>query len=152
MQASDLLTIGELSARSGVATSALRFYESLGLIAATRTDANHRRYPRFTLRTVALIRVAQSLGLTLEEIAGALRTVGTPSPTLKDWERLSAVWKEDLNDRINRLVRLREDLTWCIGCGCLSLDRCSLLNPDDEASALGTGPRYLLGDKSRHAE
>lgn len=146
MKASDLLTIGELAARSGVATSALRYYETLGLISSVRTESNQRRFPRYTLRKVSLIRVAQSLGLSLDEIAQGLATVGDSAPTLADWERLSAMWRESLNDRITRLTRLREDLTWCIGCGCLSLDRCGLLNLGDKAAQRGPGPRYLMGD------
>ena len=144
--ATDLMTIGELAARSGVATSALRFYESRGLISSVRTPSNQRRFIRSTLRTVSVIRVAQGLGLSLEEIARALATVGKAAPTLEDWERLSAVWRDDLNDRIARLARLRDELTSCIGCGCLSLERCALFNPGDTANSRGSGPRYLLGD------
>jgi MerR family redox-sensitive transcriptional activator SoxR len=144
--ATGLLTIGELSARSGVASSALRYYESLGLISALRTDSNQRRFARSTLRTVALIRVAQGLGLSLDDIARALATMGKTAPAANDWERLSAGWRDDLSDRIARLTRLRDDLTECIGCGCLSLERCALLNPGDAAGVRGSGPRYLLGD------
>jgi MerR family redox-sensitive transcriptional activator SoxR len=146
VKSTDLLTIGELASRSGVATSALRYYESLGLVTAVRTASNQRRFPRYTLRKVSLIRVAQSLGLSLEEIARGLATVGDAAPTLEDWGRLSQAWREELNERIERLTRLREDLTWCIGCGCLSLERCGLLNPGDRAARGGPGARYLLGD------
>lgn len=145
---SDLLTIGELARRSGVASSALRYYESLGLISSLRTASNQRRFARSTLRTVSLIRVAQGLGLSLDEIARALATIGSAAPALKDWERLSAAWRDDLTDRIGRLSRLRDDLTSCIGCGCLSLERCALFNPSDRAGVSGSGPRYLLGDPS----
>ncbi len=140
------LTIGELATRTGVAPSALRYYESLGLITSLRTASNQRRFVRSTLRVVSLIRVAQGLGLSLDEIAGALATIGKAAPTLDDWERLSAAWRDDLTERIVRLSRLRDDLTSCIGCGCLSLERCSLFNPGDAAAVRGSGPRYLLGD------
>ncbi len=147
----EMLTIGELAARSGVATSALRYYESIGLITAVRTPTNQRRFGRATLRAVALIRIAQGLGLSLEEIAGALATIEAPSPTLADWERLSAAWREGLSDRIERLTMLRDELTSCIGCGCLSLERCALYNPGDRAGRRGSGPRYLMGDVAEAA-
>ena len=143
----DSITIGELAARSGMATSALRFYESRGLIHSERTDGNQRRYARPTLRRVAFIRAAQEVGLTLEEIATALRRLPedrTPSKT--DWERLSRSWRTRLDDRIADMVRLRDDLTGCIGCGCLSLRTCRLINKDDRIAANGPGARFLLGD------
>lgn len=141
------LSIRELAERSGVAPSALRYYEQIGLIVADRTPGNQRRYQRATLRVVSLIRVAQSLGLGLEAIRAALATLPNPArPTLDDWERLSAAWREDLDARIARLQALRDDLTSCIGCGCLSLERCALYNRDDLAARAGPGPRYLLGD------
>lgn len=145
------LTIGEVAARSGVATSALRFYETKGLIASERTDGNQRRYPRATLRRVALIRAGQEVGLSLAELAGALeRLPHDKTPTKTDWERLSKAWRSRLDAQIAELVALRDELTDCIGCGCLSLKSCSIFNPGDVASGLGTGPRYLLGD-SREA-
>jgi MerR family redox-sensitive transcriptional activator SoxR len=142
-----LLTVGELANRSGVATSALRFYESRGLISSERTAGNQRRFPRSTLRRVAFIRAAQAVGLTLEEIGAALEQLPAGrNPNKDDWERLSAAWRERLQDRIADLVLLRDELTGCIGCGCLSLETCALFNPDDRASNAGAGPRYLLGD------
>jgi MerR family redox-sensitive transcriptional activator SoxR len=130
-----------------VPASALRFYESIGLIASERTGANHRRYPRAVLRRVAIIRAAQGLGLTLQEISGALESLpGGRTPTPKDWERMAARWRKDLDTRIWLLQKLRDDLDGCIGCGCLSLERCALFNPADRAAARGAGARYLLGD------
>ena len=142
-----MLTVGQLAERSGVATSALRYYESLGLIASQRTASNQRRFTRATLRTVAIIRVAQGLGLSLEEIAGALSSLphGGP-PTSADWERLSEQWKAGLDERIARLELLRDELTSCIGCGCLSLERCGLYNRGDKAATRGAGARSLSGD------
>lgn len=141
------LTITELSARSGVAPSALRYYESLGLIAAARTPGNQRRYPRGTLRRVAVIRVAQGLGVPLRQVHQALQELPDGrDPTPADWERLSNAWRAELDARIATLQRLRDQLSSCIGCGCLSLDRCALFNPDDRAARGGPGPRYLLGD------
>ncbi len=147
----DWLTIGEVASRSGVATSALRFYETKGLIASERTDGNQRRYPRATLRRVALIRAGQEVGLSLAELAEALETLPHgKTPTKADWERLSRSWRTRLDAQIAELVGLRDELTDCIGCGCLSLKSCAIFNPGDAASGLGTGPRYLLGD-SREA-
>jgi MerR family redox-sensitive transcriptional activator SoxR len=141
------LTIGELASRSGVATSALRFYETKGLIAAERTDGNQRRYPRATLRRVALIRAGQEVGLSLAELAQALqRLPHDKTPTKSDWENLSLSWRSRLDNQIAELLALRDELTDCIGCGCLSLMSCAIFNPGDAASNLGTGPRYLLGD------
>jgi MerR family redox-sensitive transcriptional activator SoxR len=141
------LTIGELSARSGVATSALRFYEAEGLIAARRTDGNQRRYPRAALRRVALVQAGRAAGISLEEIRGAIeRLPHDRAPTKRDWERLSGAWRRDLDARIARLEALRDQLTSCIGCGCLSLRSCALFNERDRAAALGAGARYLLGD------
>lgn len=143
----DVLTIGELSARSGVAASALRFYESKGLIASTRTKGNQRRYSRAVLRRVAVIRAGQATGATLEEISAALdRLPDEKNPTKRDWERLSRHWRDDLDERIEELQRLREKLSSCIGCGCLSLQACALFNPEDRAAVNGPGGRYLLGD------
>lgn len=141
------LTIGETARRSGVATSTLRFYETRGLIYSQRGSGNQRRYQRSMLRRISLIRVAQSLGLTLKEIGGALETLPDKrTPTKKDWQKLSSKWRDQLDARIKSLQLMREKLDGCIGCGCLSLRRCALYNADDAASKLGMGPRYLLGD------
>lgn len=147
MRKTDLLAIGEIAQRAGVATSALRFYESRGLIRSVRTTGNQRRYQRATLRRVALIRVAQGLGLSLHEVAEAVASLPDDRiATREDWARLSSSWRDRLDERIASLSRLRRDLTGCIGCGCLSLQRCALYNPADRVSARGSGPRYLLGD------
>jgi MerR family redox-sensitive transcriptional activator SoxR len=138
------LTIGELSARSGVATSALRYYEDQGLIHAERTSGNQRRYQRGELRRVAFIRSAQRVGLTLEEISEALSTLPEGrTPNRADWARLSRSWRPRIDAQIERLERLRAKLDGCIGCGCLSLRTCSLNNPDDEVAARGPGAVYL---------
>ena len=143
------LTIGDLADRSGVATSALRFYETKGLIESRRTDGNQRRYTRATLRRVALIRAGQELGLSLAELSDALATLPhDKTPNKKDWERLSRMWRKRLDGQIAELIALRDELTDCIGCGCLSLKSCAIFNPGDVASSLGAGPRYLLGDTS----
>jgi len=140
------LTIGELAQRSGVATSTLRYYDRLGLIPAARSSGNQRRYPRSALRRVSFVRVAQRVGVSLDEIASALATLPNDrTPTKADWERLSRRWHQRLDERIAMLERLRERLTGCIGCGCLSLRTCRLYNPDDELAASGTGPRRVLG-------
>ncbi len=146
---SETLTIGEVAARSGVATSALRFYEQRGLISSERTGAGHRRYPRAVIRRVAFIVYAQRVGLmSLEEIAVELaRLPENRAPTRRDWDRLSGTWSERIDARIAELERLKEGLTECIGCGCLSLDRCRLANPDDRAARGGPGPRYWAGDR-----
>ncbi len=144
----ELLTIGEVARRSGVAASALRFYEDRGLITSERAGSGHRRYPRLVLRRVAFIVYAQRVGLTLEEIAGELaRLPGNHAPTRRDWSRLSAQWSRRIDARISELERLKAGLTECIGCGCLSLNRCKLANPDDRAAARGPGPRYWIGDR-----
>lgn len=138
------LTIGQLSERSGVATSALRYYETQGLITSERTAGNQRRYPRATLRRVAFIRSAQRVGLTLEEIEEALSTLPEGrTPTRADWARLSRSWRPRLEEQIERLERLRDKLDGCIGCGCLSLRRCALNNPDDEVAPRGPGAVFL---------
>ena len=143
----DQVTIGELSARSGVPPSALRFYEAQGLIRAERTSGNQRRFARPTLRRIAFIRTAQRVGLSLDEIKAALDTLpDNRTPNKADWARLSRGWQPRLDEQIARLERLRDKLTSCIGCGCLSLRTCVLSNPSDVASQRGTGPRYLLGD------
>jgi MerR family redox-sensitive transcriptional activator SoxR len=144
------LTIGEVAQRSGVAASALRFYERRGLIAAARTDGNQRRYERAVLRRIAFIQAGRAAGITLTEIGAALDGLPTHrTPSRRDWERLSKRWRDDLDARIETLQALRNRLTTCIGCGCLSIDRCDLLNPDDEAAAAGAGARYLTTDSAR---
>ena len=138
------LTIGDLSRRSGVSTSALRYYESQGLIASQRTAGNQRRFARAMLRRVAFIRSAQRVGLTLEEIADALGTLPEGrTPTRADWDRLSRSWRPRIDAQIERLERLRDKLDGCIGCGCLSLRTCSLQNPEDEVAPRGPGAVYL---------
>jgi MerR family redox-sensitive transcriptional activator SoxR len=140
----DLLTIGEVAYRSGVAPSALRYYESQHLISSTRTTGNQRRYERATLRRVAFIRSAQRVGLRLEEITEALSTLpGGRTPTRADWARLSKQWRSRIDEQIERLERLRDKLDGCIGCGCLSLQRCTLQNPQDYVSVRGPGAAYL---------
>jgi MerR family transcriptional regulator, redox-sensitive transcriptional activator SoxR len=148
--ATEELTIGEVSARSGMAPSALRFYERRGLITAVRTDGNQRRYDRAVLRRLAFIQAGRAAGISLERIGGALGTLPrNRTPSRRDWERLSNRWRDDLDARIETLQSLRERLTTCIGCGCLSIDRCELLNPDDEAAAHGAGAHYLRADGPR---
>lgn len=147
---SDELTIGEVSARSGVPPSALRFYERRGLIAAARTDGNQRRYDRSVLRRLAFIQSGRAAGISLERIGSALGSLPVSrTPSRRDWERLSNRWRDDLDTRIETLQALRERLTTCIGCGCLSIDRCELLNPDDEAAAHGAGAHYLRANGPR---
>jgi MerR family redox-sensitive transcriptional activator SoxR len=144
------LSIGEVAARSGVAPSALRFYEREGLIEAARTDGNQRRYERAVLRRIAFIQAGRAAGVTLADIRSAL--AGLPksrTPSRKDWERLSKRWRDDLETRIETLQALRDRLTTCIGCGCLSIDQCDLLNPDDEAADRGGGAHYLRSDSPR---
>jgi MerR family transcriptional regulator, redox-sensitive transcriptional activator SoxR len=146
---SELLTIGEVSRRSGVAASALRFYEERALIASERAGSGHRRYPRPVLRRIAFIVFAQRIGLTLDDIGAELaRLPGGRTPTRRDWSRLSRTWTARIDERIAELERLRAGLTECIGCGCLSLDRCQFANPGDRASSAGPGPRYWIGDRS----
>lgn len=138
------LTVGEVAARSGVAVSTLHFYENKGLIRSSRNQGNQRRYPREVLRRIAIIKVAQRTGIPLAEIRKALSALPEGrAPTAADWSRLSAQWKADLDDRIDRLTRLRDQLTDCIGCGCLSTAACPLRNPWDELSEQGPGPRLL---------
>jgi MerR family redox-sensitive transcriptional activator SoxR len=139
------LTIGDLAERTGVAPSALRYYEAEGLIHAGRTAGGQRRYTRGTLRRVSFIRVAQQVGLRLDEIREALASLPEGrTPTERDWERLSRSWRPRLDAQIALLERLRDRLDSCIGCGCLSLRTCRLLNPGDEAHERGPGPRYVL--------
>jgi MerR family transcriptional regulator, redox-sensitive transcriptional activator SoxR len=142
------LTIGEVSRRSGVAASALRFYEERGLITSERAGSGHRRFPRAVLRRVAFIVFAQRVGLTLGEIGAELAKLPADhAPTRGEWSRLSRTWTSRIDDRIAELERLKLGLTECIGCGCLSLDRCQLSNPGDRAASLGAGPRYWIGDR-----
>lgn len=139
------LTIGQLAARSGVAPSALRYYERLGLIRAERTGGNQRRYARAELRRVSFIRISQQVGISLEEIREALDSLPesrTPSP--QDWAELSGVWRSRLDEKIRLMTKLRDDLTGCIGCGCLSLQRCHLYNPGDTLAGEGPGARLML--------
>jgi len=141
-----VLTISEVSRRSGVASSALRFYEERGLITSERAGSGHRRFPRAVLRRVAFIVFAQRIGLTLEEIATELAKLPADRiPTRSDWSRLSGEWMRRIDGRIAELQRLKAGLTGCIGCGCLSIDRCKLANPADRAGRAGAGPRYWLG-------
>lgn len=141
------LTIGEVAARTGVATSALRFYEDEGLLAPERTAAGHRRYPRELLRRVSFIRAAQEVGITLSEVRAALACLPEErTPTREDWARLSAGWRERLDQRIAALEGLRDRLDGCIGCGCLSLERCAIVNPGDAMAGEGPGPRRLHRD------
>jgi MerR family redox-sensitive transcriptional activator SoxR len=141
------LTVGEVAARSGVAVSTLHFYESKGLIKSWRNAGNQRRYAREVLRRVAVIKVAQRTGIPLASIRKALKALpGERTPTAGDWKSLSAAWRAELNDRIDRLTRLRDQLDGCIGCGCLSLGVCPLRNPWDKLSAQGPGPRLLDPD------
>lgn len=143
----ETLAIGDFAARSGVAASALRYYEKEGLIRSTRTGGNQRRYQRSELRRVAFIRIAQQVGVSLDEIREALASLPeNRTPTKADWSRLSARWRRRLEERITLMERLRDQLTGCIGCGCLSMQRCKLINPDDQLGAMGAGPRKLLGD------
>jgi MerR family redox-sensitive transcriptional activator SoxR len=145
---SELITIGEVADRSGVAASALRFYEERGLINSERAGSGHRRYQRPVLRRIAFIVFAQRVGLTLEEIGTELAKLPPDrAPTRRDWSRLSSGWSSRIDERIAELERLKLGLTECIGCGCLSLDRCQFANPGDRASRAGPGPRYWIGDR-----
>jgi MerR family redox-sensitive transcriptional activator SoxR len=146
----ELLPIGDVAKRSGVAASALRFYEERGLIRSERVGSGHRRYPRPALRRIAFIVFAQKIGLTLDEIGAELAKLPPDrAPTRTEWARLSSTWTARIDARIAELERLKLGLTECIGCGCLSLDRCRLANPGDRAASAGPGPRYWLGDRAR---
>ncbi len=141
----DVLTIGEVARRSGVRTSALRFYEEQGLIHSERTDSGHRRYPRAVIRRIAFIVFAQKIGLYLEEVGAELATLPRNHvPERADWAKLSGRWTARIRERIAELERLQAGLTQCIGCGCLSLDRCQLANPGDRAGRRGAGPRFWI--------
>lgn len=138
------LTVGQVAARSGAAVSALHFYERRGLITSRRTSGNQRRYSRDVLRRVALIRVAQRVGISLADVAAVLDLLPDGrTPTREDWQHISASWRAELDERIRRLQQLRDDFTDCIGCGCLSIDRCSLANPHDTLGTRGPGPQRL---------
>lgn len=140
-----VLTIGEVSRRSGVASSALRFYEERGLIESEREGSGHRRFPRSVLRRVAFIVFAQRIGLSLDEVAVELAKLPADRrPTRQDWSRLSGKWLKRIDERIAELERLRDGLTTCIGCGCLSFDHCQFANPKDRAARKGPGPRFWL--------
>ena len=146
----DLLTITEVARRSGVASSALRFYEERGMITSERTGSGHRRYSRAVLRRVAFIVFAQKIGLSLEEIGAELSKLpNNRVPERSEWAKLSASWTRRVDERIAELQRLRAGLTQCIGCGCLSLQQCQLANPGDRAAGAGSGPRFWIGDKQR---
>lgn len=139
-----LLTVGEVAARSDVSVSALHFYETKQLISSSRNASGHRRYPREVLRRVAIIKVAQRLGIPLAEIGSALTSLPrNRAPTAANWRRMSDHWREQLNERIDKLTTLRDQLDQCIGCGCLSLASCPLRNPRDEAAKMGPGPRIF---------
>jgi MerR family transcriptional regulator, redox-sensitive transcriptional activator SoxR len=143
------LSVGEVARRSGVAVSTVHFYEAQGLISGWRTDGNQRRYARDVLRRVALIRVAQLVGISLADVSAGLASLPSDvAPSRADWSRLSAAWRTELDERIAQLARLRDTLDDCIGCGCLSIDRCRLRNPADQLANEGPGPRRLLGRKS----
>ena len=148
MGMADLLTIGDVARRSGVAASALRFYEERGLIRSEREGNAQRRFPREVLRRIAFIVFAQRIGLSLDEISEELAKLPPHrAPTGRDWQRLSGTWTARIDERVAELERLRAGLTQCIGCGCLSLERCQLSNPGDRAARLGPGPRYWIGDR-----
>ena len=148
MSPSSLITISEVSRRSGVAASALRYYEELGLIRSERATSGHRRYSRAVLRRIAFILFAQRIGLTLEEVAAELAKLpANHVPERSDWAKLSGSWSKRIDERISELERLRSSLTQCIGCGCLSLRDCWLANPDDRVGKKGPGARYWMGDR-----
>ncbi len=152
MDGRDLLTIGEVAARSGFSTSALRYYEKEGLLEASRTSGGQRRYPRSVLRRLAFVRAASNVGLSLDEVRAALATLPAGrTPSKADWRRLSESWQARLDEQIAALEALRDGLTGCIGCGCLSLRSCRLSNPGDAASAQGVGARYLARSLRRPA-
>lgn len=143
------ISIGALAERSGVAASALRFYDDEGLLSSHRTESGRRQFPQHSLRRVAFIRVAQTVGLNLQEIKAAMATLPQQrTPTKADWESLSRSWQPLLQQRIDSLTALRDQLGACIGCGCLSLRSCALYNPADRAASLGSGPRFLMGNRS----
>ncbi len=144
----DLLTIGQLASRTGLSVSAIRFYETRGLVAPMRNAGKQRRFLRSDIRRLSFVLIAQRIGLTIEEIHALLR--GLPqgrTPTLKDWEAISQTFRATLDERIAAMTRMRETIDGCIGCGCLSLKKCRLYNPEDRIASHGAGPRFLLGDR-----
>ena len=150
---SDLLSVGEVADRCGIAASAVRYYDERGLVHSTRTAGGQRRFGRDTIRRIAFITAAQAVGRSLEEITDALaRLPDQRTPTHADWNRVASTWRPRLDEQIDRLIALRDQLDACIGCGCLSLDRCAMYNPADVAARLGSGPRYLLGETLDDAE
>jgi MerR family transcriptional regulator, redox-sensitive transcriptional activator SoxR len=147
VHANDVISIGDLAARTGVSVSAIRFYESKGMITPFRSRGGQRRFLRSDIRRISFIRIAQSLGLTVEAIGDHLRALPQGrTPTVEDWANISASLKANLDTQIERLTRTRDILDGCIGCGCLSLKKCALYNPADRAGKRGAGPRYVLGD------
>lgn len=145
----EVMTIGAVAERTGLAVSAVRFYADEGLIASERAPSGHRRFPRSVIRRISFIRTCQRLGYSLDEITAQLASLPEGrNPTEADWATLAAGFSADIDERIAELTRLRDTLSGCIGCGCLSLARCAIWNPDDGAAALGDGPRYLLGDSA----
>ncbi|SIO10394.1 redox-sensitive transcriptional activator SoxR [Vannielia litorea] len=149
LRANDVLSIGQFAARAGLAVSALRFYEAEGLIAPMRAPSGQRRFRRADIRRVSFVRIAQQFGYTLPQIKAML--AGLPegrTPTAKDWRKISERFREGLDQRIAALKKMRDDLDGCIGCGCLSLEKCALYNREDKAASRGAGPRYLMGDRS----
>lgn len=153
MHSTDLLTIGEVAERAGVATSAIRYYEDRGLVASTRTRGGQRRFARETIRRIAFITAAQRVGRSLDDVGETLEHLPRDkAPDNSDWEKIATSWRPRLDAQIAELTALRDQLDSCIGCGCLSLTRCAIYNPDDRASSLGAGARYLLGDTAADAE
>lgn len=143
------LTIGDLAARTGLAVSAIRFYETHGIVAPLRNAGGHRRYDRADIRRLSFVMIAQKLGFPLAQLAEHLASLPSHhAPNRDDWTRIATGFKSQIDARIAALIQLRDTLDGCIGCGCLSLDRCALYNPADRAAAKGAGPRYLLGDRS----
>jgi MerR family redox-sensitive transcriptional activator SoxR len=148
MRGNELIAIGELAARTGLSVSAIRFYEARGLVASFRSAGRQRRFLRSDIRRLSFIRIAQQLGLSIEEIAAELAKLPQHrTPTAADWARISRAIRSALDQRIAALERTRDLLDGCIGCGCLSLKKCALYNPDDRAARLGSGPRFVMGDK-----
>ena len=148
MRKSDILSIGQLAERTGLAVSAIRYYESQKLIASVRNSGGQRRFMRADIRRLSFIMIAQQFGFTLDQIRDQLEKLPLGrTPNKADWTRISKVFKSDLDQRIETLTRLRDNLDGCIGCGCLSLEKCKLYNPEDRAGRKGKGPRYLMGDK-----